>query len=153
MGSTVWSWSWHFNVSRSTGQKIKYLLKFLRSWWWDSWVDPNNLYHIFKPFSVFVSRLPLADYTWNVTDPQVSSTPPNKIGAWGMAGVGQRGEQLVVSWIQDDCFTWANQNSGVKCASHSGLTLTISCSKTSSGIYHAITVYLLVFSVYGSQDV
>ena len=110
------------------------MLAFLRSWWWDSWVDPNNLYHIFKPFSVFVSRLPLADYTWNVTDPQVSSAPPYNIRAWGMAGVGQGGEQLVVSWIQDDCFTWANQNSGVKCASHSGLTLTISCSKPSSGI-------------------
>jgi hypothetical protein len=105
------------------------------SWWWDSWVDPNNLYPIFKPFSVFVSRLPLADYTWNVSDPTVSPAPPYNIRAWGMAGMGQGGQQLIVTWVQDDCFTWANQHSGVKCTSHSGLTLTISCSRTSSGNY------------------
>jgi hypothetical protein len=105
------------------------------SWWWDSWVDPNNLYPIFKPFSVFVSRLPLADYTWNVSDPTVSPAPPYNIRAWGMAGVGQGGQQLIVTWVQDDCFTWANQHSGVKCTSHSGLTLTTSCSGPSSGNY------------------
>ncbi|CAI7995235.1 Mannan endo-1,4-beta-mannosidase A, partial [Geodia barretti] len=105
------------------------------SWWWDSWVDPNNLYPIFKPFSVFVSRLPLADYTWNVSDPTVSPAPPYNIRAWGMAGVGQGGQQLIVTWVQDDCFTWANQHSGVKCTSHSRLTLTTSCSGTSSGNY------------------
>ena len=124
--------------------KDKISVEIFRSWWWDSWVDPNNLYHIFKSFSVFVLRLQLADYTWNVTDPQVSSAPPYNIRAWGMAGVGQGGEQLVVSWIQDNCFTWANHNSGVKCASHSGLTLTISCSKPSSGIIpcnHSLLTY------------
>ena len=96
-------------------------------------MDPNNLYPIFKPFSVFVSRLPLADYMWNVSDPAVSPAPPYNIRAWGMAGVGQGGQQLIVTWVQDDCFTWANQHSGVKCTRHSGLTLTTSCSGTSSG--------------------
>jgi hypothetical protein len=97
------------------------------TWWWDSWVEPNNLYHIFKPFSVFVSRLQLASYSWNLIHPQVRSVAPYNIRAWGMAGEGEAGEKMIVSWIQDDCYTWFHQSSGQPCATHAGFLLTLSC--------------------------
>ena len=96
-----------------------------RTWWWDSWVEPNNLYHIFQPFSTFVSRLKLAQYTWNLTNPQVSA---DNLRAW------KGGSEMVVVWIQDDCYTWPHQGSGQTCRTLSGLQLTINCN-AKSGTY------------------
>ena len=34
------------------------------SWWWDSYVDKQNLYHRFTPIARFVRDMPLATQTW-----------------------------------------------------------------------------------------
>ena len=107
------------------------LVYIFRTWWWDSWVEPNNLYHIFKPFSEFVSRLQLAEYTWTAVDPKTS---PSELRAWGMAGKGE-GKELVLTWIQDDCYTWTHQTSGDKCQQWSnGVVVITECSAESGNI-------------------
>ena len=114
-----------------------------RTWWWDSWVEPNNLYHIFKPISTFVSRLQLSSYDWNLVSPQVSPNTTYNLRAWGMAGENE-GKEMIVTWIQDDCYTWAHQNSGQSCATLSGLMLTVSCNLNSGTSYNVGILLLLV---------
>jgi hypothetical protein len=101
------------------------------TWWWDSWVEPNNLYHILKPFSVFVNQLQLTFYTWTSVNPTVS---PNNLRAWGMVGQGG-GRELIVTWIQDDCYTWAHQSSGENCQQWNGEMITITGCSVPSGNY------------------
>lgn len=102
-----------------------------RTWWWDSWVEPNNLYHLFKPFSLFVNQLQLADYTWTAVNPAVG---PSQLRSWGMVGQDGEGRELIVTWIQDDCYTWAHQSSGEKCQQWSGETVRIAGCGIPSGM-------------------
>lgn len=99
-----------------------------RTWWWDSWVEPNNLYPIFLPFSRFVASLPLAQFSW--TEAPVASSV-SSVRAWGMVGEGEEEEVLV--WVQDNCFTWPAQHEGKQCEAQTSVTLTVQgCSEGTS---------------------
>lgn len=96
-------------------------------------MEPNNLYHIYKPFSVFVSRMQLVDYMW--TD-VVAKTGASALRAWGMVGHGEGGKELLLTWIQDGCYTWAHQSSGEKCQQWNKQQITITGCSGQSGEYY-----------------
>ena len=118
-----------------------------RTWWWDSWVEPNNLYYHYKPFSDFVSRLQLAEYTWTSISPKVMANTTDVIRAWGIAGKGEGGKELVLTWIQDECYTWPNQSSGKACPTFAGFKLTASCA-IPSGTEVLLSLSTVVLSIY-----
>lgn len=99
-----------------------------RTWWWDTWVNPYQLYPIFKPFTSFVSSLDLANLNWQRSNTSISTT---SVRVWGMTDTtGRRG----LGWLQDDCYTWFNQHEGVVCSYRSGIMVTFSgCWETNGG--------------------
>lgn len=92
-----------------------------RTWWWDSWVEPNNLYPLFQPFSQFVSRLPLATQNSWVRAEAVASV--SSVRAWSMVGEGEH--SLLLLWVQDQCHTWSSQHKGARCQERSGVQVEV----------------------------
>ena len=98
-------------------------------------MEPNNLYPIYKPFAEFVSCLALANYTWSHSQPTTNGTD---VRVWGMVGEGAgrlQGKEMVVAWVQDDCYTWKNQHDGKQCQEQRRVQIVTPGCKHESGIY------------------
>ena len=102
-----------------------------RTWWWDSWVEPNDLYHIYQPFALFVSRLNMASLMWSRSQPSTNGTG---LRVWGMAGESGSASEVVLAWIQDNCFTWSNQHAGKQCQQRSALQVVVPGCQDESGV-------------------
>ena len=45
------------------------------SWWWDSYIEPRNLYYHFRPVSTIVENIPFVDYVLSPGSAQVTGAP------------------------------------------------------------------------------
>jgi hypothetical protein len=95
------------------------------TWWWDSWVAPNNLYGTFDGISQFVKKMgSIGDYQWHLlTNSTVSIQTVRVFGMYGYEGTSNMG--LVALWIQDSCSTWSQQHAGAKCTLKSNVATSI----------------------------
>lgn len=64
-----------------------------RTWWWDSWVAPNNLYSTFDGISQFVKEIgSLADYQWEpIMNATISVATVRLYGMYGYKQMEQTG--------------------------------------------------------------
>ena len=92
---------------------------------------------------MFVYQLQLADYSWTAVNPVVG---PSQVRSWGMVGQDAKGRELIVTWIQDDCYTWAHQSSGEKCQQWNGETVTIAGCGIPSGMVTSNSGKTVIFN-------
>lgn len=122
------------------------------TWWWDSYVDPLNLYYYFKPVSSYAARIPWNDSSLENVDEMKLDIPNFDIGAHGYVNnksaylwlydknylhIGSRARRVEgssiklrleagsyrVEWI--DTYTGEAVSTGVKKAGGSGVPLEI----------------------------
>ena len=67
------------------------------NWWWDVYLDPHNLWQVYKPFAAITARLDLSD-------PELAPIMPNESGAVRMMGVASGRQALL--WPQIRLDTW-----------------------------------------------
>ena len=104
-------------------------------------MNPNDLYHIFQPFAHFVSHLNLANMVWSSVQPSVNGTG---LRVWGMVGEGGSEDEMVLVWVQDECFTWPNQHAGKQCQKRNSIQLTLPGCKHTSGT-NIIIIHIIIF--------
>ena len=96
-------------------------------------MEPNHLYPIFRPFSQFVSQLPLADFSWSRADASSNTT---NVRVWGMVGEGK----MVLVWLQDECYRWPPQHEGKQCLQQSGISVVITGCHAGSSEFLSIFI-------------
>jgi hypothetical protein len=75
-------------------------------WWWDSYVDPQNLYWQFRNVAAFARGVPWTTAGFEPVGGE-SSDPHLRV-------LGLRGRKLVLLWLQNKQHTWWNVVNGVK---------------------------------------
>ncbi|MEM2941476.1 MAG: DUF5060 domain-containing protein [Thermoproteota archaeon] len=88
------------------------------SWWWDNYIEPRNLFTVFKPLSEFteICGFPLTgSRDWSV---EADSEVELKIIALG-------NQTMVVGWIKDSNNTWLNVKNGYQAPTVKNLRLTV----------------------------
>ncbi|MEM1557575.1 MAG: DUF5060 domain-containing protein [Thermoproteota archaeon] len=88
------------------------------SWWWDNYIEPRNLFSVFKPLSEFtkICGFPLIfPRDWNV---KAESEIRIKTMALG-------NQNMVVGWIKDSNNTWLNVKNGYQAPIVKNLQLTV----------------------------
>jgi hypothetical protein len=79
-----------------------------QSWWWDNYIHPRNLYHLYMPVTRFIADIdwpaegmqPITpQIEWPVSTVPQPGAPP--LVAWGIAG-----KSTVVVWIRLEGRTW-----------------------------------------------
>ncbi len=88
------------------------------SWWWDTYVDPRNLYYRFTGVAEFVKGEDLDRCNYKATEPEASS-PELRVYAL-------ESPERVLGWIQCRANTWKRRNDGEKCPVVKGAALTLS---------------------------
>jgi len=72
-------------------------------WYWDSYVDDNNLYRVFTPARRFASMVAWNQYKWAATDVAVSSHHVLPVAkGWCQVGAAMHqpsGEGTAVLWL------------------------------------------------------
>ncbi|KAJ5076941.1 hypothetical protein M0811_00261 [Anaeramoeba ignava] len=70
------------------------------TWWWDSYIAPQNLYPLYKPLAEFVEGIEFNKNFWNIC---IFSEVPNSVHPYGIST-----ENLALIWIQNVNNTWWN---------------------------------------------
>ena len=73
-------------------------------WWWDSYVDPHDLYWQFSPVVAFARDVP---WTSAGFEPIVGRSPEPRLRVLGL-----RGPKQVLVWLQNEDHTWWNEVQG-----------------------------------------
>ena len=66
-------------------------------WWWDDYVDPNDLYYHYRALARFLDRVDLPGKAWQ---------PVRREGADNLRVVGLRTRSEALLWFQDKRNTW-----------------------------------------------
>jgi hypothetical protein len=69
------------------------------TWWWDSYVDPENLYYHFKPVSTYVKRIPWKDTTLEYVDDMKLDISDFNVGVHGYIN-----KKAAYLWLYDKNF-------------------------------------------------
>ncbi|XP_065833862.1 uncharacterized protein [Oscarella lobularis] len=100
------------------------------TWWWDSWVAPNNLYGAFVGVSEFVKLVEWAQYDWMAVENVTTSLNTSRL--YLMVGKSLhkqfppiKGYAVAVLWAQNLCSTWKKHHDGIACSKQSDLAITI----------------------------
>lgn len=78
------------------------------TWWWDSYVDPLNLYGYFKPVSLYVKRVPWNDHSLENVDDMNLDISDFNIGA-----CGYKNEKSAYLWLYDKNYLHINSESSL----------------------------------------
>jgi len=95
------------------------------SWWWDSYVDPQNLYYRYTGISQFLSGETLDTHQYQIVQPSLSSSD---IRSWALSG----GDGHVLGWVQAGAHTWSNMNNGGGVPTVSSPNVQVSCANNVS---------------------
>ena len=74
------------------------------NWWWNNYIDPNHLYYLYKPVSVFMNSLPIPSELFYPH----SIVKSNGLRAYYMKNTNS---DTIYGWIQDINFQFKNLNS------------------------------------------
>eukprot|EP00762_Andalucia_godoyi_P000444 ANDGO_03246.mRNA.1 hypothetical protein len=79
-------------------------------WWWDLATDPLNLYHKYAAFSLFVKRIPWAEYEWT---PVLFDKAPSEADAiiGGIRTVRSEVTWMTI-WVRNANYSWSAQDAG-----------------------------------------
>ncbi|KAJ3436751.1 hypothetical protein M0812_18818 [Anaeramoeba flamelloides] len=67
------------------------------TWWWDSFIDPLNLYHIWKPISGFVKGIQFSEGDWE----HCQFSKIDNVNSYGISS-----NDIALVWIQNSNSTW-----------------------------------------------
>jgi hypothetical protein len=69
-------------------------------WWWDTYVDAEDLYHVFTPVARFAADIPWS--TVGFEPLQTEAAEPR------LRALGLRSDRLAILWLQNKGHTWWN---------------------------------------------
>ncbi|MBI4977976.1 MAG: DUF5060 domain-containing protein [Spirochaetes bacterium] len=74
-------------------------------WWWESYVDPFDLYYNFAAVSRFTKGIPWTTAGFKMTAPEASSPD---IRAMALSGSSGGGKDIILVWLQNRAHFWWN---------------------------------------------
>eukprot|EP00118_Oscarella_pearsei_P006546 m.29751 g.29751 ORF g.29751 m.29751 type:complete len:381 (+) comp31223_c0_seq3:648-1790(+) len=99
------------------------------TWWWDSWVAPNNLYGQFDGVSSFVKEIEWVKYSWTSVANATISADTSLLYSMSGSLIGRpsttKGYDSVALWMQNACSTWKKHHDGMHCDNQSKLVVSI----------------------------
>lgn len=118
------------------------------TWWWDTWVAPQHLYHWYTGVSTYIATIDWAAYAWSnatlsVTSAGDGSGPVSGFGVSGSPlGTGAAPEYTMVQsmLLYNTACTWYDLIGGKQCPQSPAGTLVFTTSSTIDVAASATTV-------------